>query len=120
MSWTLDKSRPLGEQIAQELSVKIASGELRAGDRLYSVREVALLAGVNPNTVQKTFEGTQEKGLIYSVRGSGWYVSDRTDVARTAVAERREETTRRYFSDMARLGLSEEETKQLVKEWKHE
>ncbi len=115
--WNLDKSRPICPQIGEQISVLIASGEIPSGGRLMSVREVALKAGVNPNTVQKAFEQLERQGLIYSVRGSGWFVSENTETAGDAVHHLVCEKTRNYFEEMRRLGYSNENIKQFVKEW---
>lgn len=117
MKWKLDKNLPICPQICEQLCVLISKGELLAGQRLYSVREVALLAGVNPNTVQKAFEQLEQTGLIYSVRGSGWYVSENTEGARQIVESMINAKTTSFFSDMQKLGLSHEQIKEIVKEW---
>ena len=44
MSWNLDKNRPICPQLCEQISVKIACGELKPGEKLMSVREVALSA----------------------------------------------------------------------------
>ena len=118
MKWILDKKRPICPQICEQLSVRIASGEFKSGERLLSVREVALQAGVNPNTVQKAFEQLNAQGLIYSVRGSGWYVSDDINTAKDTVENIINNKTAEYFSEMEKLGFSLEEIKNYVKEWK--
>ena len=117
MEWNLDKSRPICPQMCEKLSAGIASGEFAPGERLMSVREAALAAGVNPNTVQKSFEELERRGVIYSVRGSGWFVSEDTTRASSDVRKMIEDKTADYFEDMARLGLSAEETKKVVEEW---
>lgn len=117
MKWELDKSRAICPQICEQLCVFIASGELSSGTKLFSVREVALSAGVNPNTVQKSFEQLEQKGIIYSVRGSGWYVGDDTSAAKEMVTKLISEKTLEYFTQMKALGLDETEIKQYVKEW---
>ena len=117
MGWNLDKDRPICPQIGEQLCVKIASGEFAPNQRLMSVREVALQAGVNPNTVQKAFEQLEAQGLIYSVRGSGWFVSDNTDTAKETVAKLTHEKTANYFEEMAKLGYTQEQTKQFIEEW---
>ena len=71
MRWLIDKERPICPQINEQIAARIALGEFRPADRLASVRDVAVAAGVNPNTVQKAFESLEAEGLIYSVRGSG-------------------------------------------------
>ena len=118
MSWKLDKTRPICPQICEQICVKIAAGEFKPNERLMSVREVAVLAGVNPNTVQKSFEQLDQKGIIYSVRGSGWFVSAHTETAKDAVEELIVSKTADYFGQMNALGMSSEQTKRYVKEWK--
>ena len=117
MKWELDKSRAICPQICEQLCVGIASGELPSGSKLFSVREVAVSAGVNPNTVQKSFEQLEQKGIIYSIRGSGWYVGEDISSAKEMVKELIVEKTAQYFASMNSLGLDANEIKQYVKEW---
>ncbi len=116
MSWNLDKNRPICPQLCEQISVRIASGEYIANQRLMSVREVALQAGVNPNTVQKAFEQLEQQGLIYSVRGSGWFVDAEGNADKT-VEKLQNEKTAEFFKEMQALGLSLEQIKNYVKEW---
>ena len=109
MDWKLDKKRPLCPQICEQLCVMIAKGRFNAGERLMSVRDVAVDAGVTPNTVQKSFEQLEQKGVIYSIRGSGWYVSENTQVAREALYDLVRSKTEAYLSDMRSLGLNKKE-----------
>lgn len=118
MSWKLDKTRPICPQICEQICVKIAAGEFKSGERLMSVREVAVAAGVNPNTVQKSFEQLDAKGIIYSVRGSGWFVSAHTETAEAEVCELIKSKTSDYFGQMSSLGMDSEQTKRYVEEWK--
>ena len=110
MNWTLDKSRPICPQICEVICVAIASGEILAEEKLLSVREIALLAGVNPNTVQKSFEELERRGVIHSVRCSGWYVNDNTDAADNEVRCLRIKKTEEYLAAMAQLGCDSDET----------
>lgn len=117
MSWKLDKTRPICPQMCEQICVKIAAGDFKPGERLMSVREVAVAAGVNPNTVQKSFEQLDAKGIIYSVRGSGWYVSDKTSTAAAEVSELIRSKTADYFGQMNALGMSNGQIKNYVEEW---
>jgi len=120
MEWNLDRSRPICPQICEQLYVGIASGELAPGERLMSVREVALAAGVNPNTVQKSFEQLEMSGAVYSVRGSGWYVSENTAAAVKKTDEMIALKVAAFFEDMRRLGVAQSDAKKYVEEWRHE
>ncbi|MBE6718147.1 MAG: GntR family transcriptional regulator [Ruminococcaceae bacterium] len=117
MAWVLDKNRPICPQICEQICVKIASGQYNQNERIPSVREIALEAGVNPNTVQKALTILTEQGLLYSMRGSGMYVSDRTDKAEKKINEMKREKTLEYIEEMKSLGLEVEEIKQYIKEW---
>ena len=63
-------------QIADYICEKILSGEWKEGDRIPSVRELAIEVEVNPNTVMRTFTYLQEKGIISNQRGVGFFVAD--------------------------------------------
>lgn len=63
-------------QIADHFCENILLRKWNAGDRIPSVREMAVSIEVNPNTVLRTYNFLQEKGIIYNKRGIGYYVSD--------------------------------------------
>ena len=115
MTWTLDKSRPICPQICEMICASVASGEFSAGEKLLSVREIALLAGVNPNTVQKSFEELERRGVIHSVRCSGWYVNENTSAAVEELVSLRIKKTEDYLAEMAQLGCSPEEVIEYIK-----
>lgn len=116
----LDKNRPVCPQICELLCVDIVGGTYDADRRLPAVRELAAGWGVNPNTVQKALDTLGEQRLLYSVRGSGWYVHEDISRAREVLQELRVEKTKEFFAVMESLGLSAEETCDFVKEWYHE
>ncbi|MBR3879033.1 MAG: GntR family transcriptional regulator [Clostridia bacterium] len=104
MNLTLDKSRPICPQICENISVAIASGEFSTGEKLPSVREIALCSGVNPNTVQKAYDLLEKSGVIHSVRCSGWYVNDDVSAAVREVESLRKKKTEEYLCAMQQLG----------------
>ena len=54
MEWQFRNDSPIYTQLTQRLTQAIVAGEFRPGERLPSVRELAVEAGVNPNTVQRS------------------------------------------------------------------
>lgn len=116
MEWNLDKKRPICPQLCEQLCILIATGEYKAGERLLSVREVALRAGVNPNTVQKSFEQLEQKGVIFSKRGSGWYVSTDICIAQNVLHDLIRSKTDVYLADMRSLGLDKDRILDVIKE----
>jgi GntR family transcriptional regulator len=63
-------------QIGDQLCEHILSEKWKPGDRIPSVREMAVSMEVNPNTIMRTFNYLQEKGIIYNKRGIGYFVSN--------------------------------------------
>ena len=116
MQWALNKNQPISPQICHALSVEIAAGTFPPGSRLPSVREVAQDAGVNPNTVQKSFAEMERQGLIRSVRSVGWFVCDNTQAAKDSVLAAAKEKTTEYIREMRLLGLSPDDICRYVKE----
>ncbi len=120
MKWTLDKASPLCPQICEQVCVKIALGEFKPGEKMFSVRETAVLAGVNPNTVQKAFEKLEQDGILYSVRGSGWFVCEDITKATETLQNLIAQKTDAYFSSLKALGMDTDTIKNYVKEWDYE
>ena len=67
---------PIYEQIISGIERMILSGELEEKDALPSVRQLSLELSVNPNTLQKAYAELEQRGICFSVPGSGRYVSD--------------------------------------------
>lgn len=118
MIWKLDKNRAICPQLCERLCARIAAGEFLPGQRILSVREAALEAGVNPNTVQRAFEQLEQQGVLYSERGAGWFVAADTQTARALRQRLIREKVGGFFAEMAGLGMTPEEIKKFVEEWK--
>ena len=76
MTWVFDDKLPIYLQIIQILKADIARGKYQTGEKLPAVRELALTAGVNPNTMQKALAELERDGLVKSQRTSGRFVTD--------------------------------------------
>ena len=64
-------------QIGDYICDNILRGRWRGGDRIPSIRELAVDVQVNPNTVIRTYAYLQDQGIIYNRRGIGYFVADR-------------------------------------------
>ena len=117
MLTTLDKGRPICPQIYEQICVGIANGDFSPNERLLSVRELAVLLGVNPNTVQRAFDLLENDKILYSVRGSGWFVCEDTQKAREVLSKIINGITADYFKKMSALGIDVESAKNYTKEW---
>ncbi len=120
MEWRLDGSGPIWEQIAVELKTRVAAGELRPGERLSGVRELALEAGVNPNTMQRALSELERQGLLYSQRTAGRFVTEDREIIGEARRELAEERVQRFLGSMDGLGYTLEEIIGLLKKEKEE
>lgn len=70
-----NEHKPIYLQIADSVTDRILSGELKEEDRIPSVRELGQTLGVNPNTIVRSYEFLQNAGIIYNKRGLGYFVS---------------------------------------------
>jgi DNA-binding transcriptional regulator YhcF (GntR family) len=98
-------------QIADQVRDRILQGEWPGGERIPSIRELAVDIGVNPNTVTKSYQTLVEQRVIENQRGLGYFVA--ADAKERILAEMREEFIReelpRIGRTMTLLGMSVEE-----------
>lgn len=69
-------AKGISQQIADNLSGKVATGQYSPGERIPSVRELAAEMGVNPNTIVRSYAELQTRGIIENQRGIGYFVTD--------------------------------------------
>ncbi|NEZ45803.1 GntR family transcriptional regulator [Clostridium niameyense] len=69
-------SKPIYEQIIDGIKENIVRGILEPGDKLPSVRELAIMITTNPNTVSKAYKELEREKIIEVLRGKGTYISD--------------------------------------------
>jgi len=106
LAWQFTSNRSIYSQIVDEIELRILNGTYEMGMRLPSVRDLALLAAVNPNTMQRALSELEEMGLVTTQRNTGRTVTtDEAAVsrARDAKADLLVET---FLSQMKMLGLS--------------
>ena len=85
MEWQFRNDSPIYTQLTQRLTQAIVAGEFRPGERLPSVRELAVEAGVNPNTVQRALADLERDGLVFSQRTAGRFVTGDVSMTRSSV-----------------------------------
>ena len=76
MKWIFKEGIPIYQQIVQFLRTGIANGTYPPGSKVPAVRDFALEAGVNPNTMQRALTELERDGLMYSVRTSGRFITE--------------------------------------------
>ncbi|MDE6591936.1 MAG: GntR family transcriptional regulator [Oscillospiraceae bacterium] len=116
MHWNFSGDVPIYLQIIGHLEQMIASGLLASGDRLPSVRELAGDAGVNPNTMQKALTELEKRGVVYSRRTTGRFVTDNPEKLKSLREELAGKEIKNFLDAMRRLGYTSEETAKLLTE----
>lgn len=74
--------RPIYEQVIERFQMLILNGALEADSQLPSVRSLAVDLSINPNTIQRAYSELERRGLIYSIKGRGNFVSSQKDVVK--------------------------------------
>ena len=73
-------SVPLNDQIKEQIRLAVATGVLRPGEQLPTVREIAGRLRVNPNTMARAYRELQMEGLLTARQGSGTFVSENAKI----------------------------------------
>lgn len=108
---------PIYAQIVEQIKLSLASGTVGTGERLPSIRELAVELRVNPNTVAKAYSELEREGVVNKVRGKGVYVSERNDVfaekeKKRIVAQR----LRQALVDAYHLGVDTDKARRILDE----
>ncbi len=82
-------NKPIYLQIVDSVYERILSGQLKAEERILSVRELGAELGVNPNTVMRSYEKMTSDEVIYNKRGIGYFVS--ADALQRVLSQQRKE-----------------------------
>ena len=101
-------SRPIYEQIRDELRKLIVSGAIAADEKLPSVRALAAQLAINPNTIQRAYNQLESEGYVYSIPGKGSFAAVMDD----AVAARKNELLEQVgelLRELRSLGATAEE-----------
>jgi len=101
---------PIYIQIADQVERQIADRELKPGDQLPTVRELADQLEVNFNTVARAYRILDENGVISTQQGRGTYVIEPSAIGRATL----EEIASRFVAQVYRLGHEPEEVARAV------
>jgi GntR family transcriptional regulator len=108
---------PLYAQIVGQVRAGVASGLLKSGDPLPSVRQLASELRINPNTVVQAYRELEREGFTVAQRGQGTFVAelpeDRRHDERARVAR---ELVERLLAEAGRVGLQRSEVRAALDE----
>ena len=109
---------PIYTQIVNQIQSQLVNGILKPGDQLPTVRALAQELRVNFNTVARAYRILDEEHIISTQQGRGTYITEipPPEVNERLRREALEALTQRFISEAFRLGFSEREVSQMVRE----
>ena len=114
MAWKFNNESPIYLQIVDAIKMQIAQGALKPGDQVPAVRELAVTAGVNPNTMQRALSALDQDGLTITNRTSGRCVTEdvmKIEECRKDIAHK---IVKQYIRDLEELGYNKEDAVALI------
>ena len=116
MAWELDADRPIYAQLVERIQREIVSGKYQPGEKLPSVRDLAAVAAVNPNTMQRALAELERLELIRTQRTAGRTVTE--DLARIDREKRRlaQAGIDAFWQALAQLGYDRAQALELLQQ----
>ncbi|WEV70195.1 GntR family transcriptional regulator [Lactobacillus sp. ESL0785] len=105
---------PIYLQIKQYLYRQIVLGHLKAGERIPSVRKLAVQLTVNVNTVQRALQQMNDEGILYTKRGEGNFVTEDTDLLAQTKQNLINDELTKFVQNMNELGVADEQIKSVL------
>lgn len=106
MNCDFDNERPIYIQLVEIIKLNIVSCKYKKGQKLPSVRELALIMKVNPNTMQKALAELENEKLVYTERTNGKYVTEDEKLIEKIKKELAQEKVDNYLISMQRIGIN--------------
>ena len=111
----LHDPRPMYEQVVDQMEMLAVLGVLEADSKLPSVRQMEMELSLNPNTVQKAYSELLSRGVIYSVRGKGNFVSSVCSRIRQEKLEEIRSAIGRLLEQARELGANTQQRNELLR-----
>ena len=108
---------PIYLQIMDDIKQQIVSGKLKPGDKLASVRDLAMQYGVNPNTMQKALSELEWEKLLYTMRTAGRYVTEDAALISVLREQLAQERIIGLLNELQQLGYQNEEILNLLQRY---
>ena len=121
MRFTLDMSdgAPIYRQIIRQIEYAIMSGRLKSGDKLPTIRSLAVELKANPNTIAKAYGELEIRGILVTQVGSGTFISDKKPEQKDDGPDHKiKELVGRFIQDMQGLGVEKRELAALIASYK--
>lgn len=110
---------PIYIQLLDYMKTYIISGQINCGDKLPSVRELALMFNVNPNTMQKALVELEEEKLIVTERTNGKYVTQDKEIIERLKEEYARDIISNFYTSMKKIGIEEKDAYSYLKDYRN-
>jgi GntR family transcriptional regulator len=108
---------PVYEQVKRAFKLAILSNRLKEGEKLMSLRELAMKLQINPNTIIKIYSQLEVEGYIYSRPGAGYFVKVDKEKLKKERYGLFEKETQDYISKVISLGYSFDDILDILKRY---
>lgn len=116
MAWNFDEHTPVYLQIANRLRDDIIKGVYKPEEQIPTVRQLALTAAVNPNTVQRSLTELENEGLLYSRGTQGRFVTGDSEILSRAAERAARDLVHEFLKKAENLDISRERLIKMLEE----
>ncbi|MFC7366453.1 MULTISPECIES: GntR family transcriptional regulator [Bhargavaea] len=109
MSFDFLPDKPIYQQLIDRITGDLIRGALQPGEKLPSVREYAVEAGVNANTMQRVYKELEGMGITETKRGQGTFVTENVERLGQLREEKKAQLIDDFIRNIEALGFTEEE-----------
>ena len=108
---------PIYLQIIDSIKQDIVVGKLKTDQKMPSIRELAGILKVNPNTIQRVYQELEREKITYTKRGMGTYVTDKEKTISSLKEEISKKIILNFVEGMNKSGFSNKEMINTLKEY---
>lgn len=109
VSLNLESRTPIYEQIIEQIERFVALGVYKTNEQIPSIRELAANLGINPNTIKKSYEELESRGVIYTISTKGTFISNNTKNVINKKINEEIDNIKSIISDLEKMGISKDE-----------
>jgi GntR family transcriptional regulator len=115
-----DNGIPIYRQIINQIEYAILSKRMAPGDKLPTIRALAVELKTNPNTIAKAYGELEIRGILVTQVGSGTFISDKKPETNNSRKQKINEIFERFMTEMKALGVSKTELAEMLRSEKSE
>ena len=109
---------PFYRQIIQQVEYNMSVGKLNTGDRLPTVRSLAIDLKINPNTVAKAYNELEIRGLVETQIGSGTFIADKKiEISEIEKKEKINKICAQFLVNLKEIGVNKKEVLKTLKKF---